>query len=121
VWKDKLVLCTACYNMRAGDERFDQRLPALRASFIGWPDKLWLVHDGKRQSGPFSTDELIKLLRNGKVDWLSNLWREPMRAWLPAAQIFSIPELSDDGQIRLIEPFPPEQRHRYKPKLEGGA
>lgn len=67
----------------------------------GKDDADWLVHDGNQQWGPYPTDRLIELLKQGQVDWLWNIWREGMANWTPAARLFTIPELSKDGQIRL--------------------
>ncbi len=68
---------------------------------VGWPDKLWLVNDGNRQLGPYTTERLVELLRAGQVDWLWRIWRDGMKTWTPAAQLFTIPELSPDHDIRL--------------------
>ena len=68
---------------------------------VGWPDKPWLVNDGKQQWGPYTTDQLIELLRTHRVDWLWHVWREGMTSWKVPAQLFTMPELEPDGQIRL--------------------
>jgi hypothetical protein len=72
-------------------------------------DADWLVYDGNRQWGPYSTVQLIDLLRSGRVDWLWLLWREGMAKWMPAARLFTHPKLAADGQIRLRR-FPAPKR-----------
>jgi hypothetical protein len=115
IWNSERVLCTSCYNDRKNRAEFEARVPEIRAKMVGWPDKLWLVNDGSRQLGPFSTDQVIELLRAGRIDWLWEVWREGMAAWKPAASLFTNPQLSDDGKLRLREfihlnPYTPRRR-----------
>ena len=69
----------------------------------GMPDAPWLVYDGRQQHGPYTTQQMVDMLVRGQVDWLWHVWREGMAKWVPAAQLFTIPELSLDGKCRLRE------------------
>lgn len=60
----------------------------------------WHVHDGRQQLGPFTTAQLIELLRAKRVDWMWNVRREGMLNGVPAARLFTTPELSR-GRIEL--------------------
>ena len=98
-----MVLCSSCYRERNDRAEFEASVPELLAAIVGWPDKPWLVHDGTKEWGPYTTEQLIELLRQRRVEWLWNVWREGMKAWKPAGQLFTMPELTGDGQIRLRE------------------
>lgn len=82
----------------------------------GNDDALWLVHDGRQQWGPYTTEQLVQMLYAKQVDWLWNVWREGMNKWRPFANLFTIPELASDGQIRLrnfndpVKPKAPRKR-----------
>ncbi len=97
VWKDQTVVCTQCRNKLRGEEQRQAAYIRLR----GVPDAPWLVYDGTRQHGPYSTQQLTDMLCRRQVDFLWLIWREGMAKWSPAAQMFTIPELSDDGKCRL--------------------
>lgn len=63
-------------------------------------DALWLVHDGRQQWGPYSTEQMIQMLYAKQVDWLWSIWRQGMEKWLAVGQLFTNHEI--DGQpIRL--------------------
>ena len=101
VWNGDRIVCSRCYKVRKQRADFESRVPALRVAMVGWPDKPWIVHDGRQQSGPFTTDQLIALLRAGQVDWLWSVWREGMKEWKKPASLFTMPELTAGGEIRL--------------------
>lgn len=103
VWHGEQLLCSSCFRKRKQQADLEARIHGLRGAMVGWPDKLWLVHDGAKQWGPYTTEQLIELLRQRRVDWLWNVWREGMREWRPVGRLFTIPEFADDGQIRLRE------------------
>jgi hypothetical protein len=103
VWNGERVVCSPCLRRRKERIELEARLPAIRAAMVGWPDRLWLVHDRQHQSGPYTTEQLIELLRTRRVDWGWHIWREGMTAWKAPAQLFTMPELAKDGQIRLRE------------------
>lgn len=67
----------------------------------GNDDALWLVHDGRQQWGPYSTEQVIQMLREKRIDWMWNVWREGMDKWRKIANLFTDPQLANDGQIRL--------------------
>jgi hypothetical protein len=103
IWHGERILCSDCYRQRKQREAFEARVPELRAAMVGWPDKPWFVKVGEKQLGPYTTECLVGHLRAGRIDWLWKVWRDGMKSWKPAAQLFTNPELADDGQVRLRE------------------
>jgi hypothetical protein len=96
VWDGRLVVCTSCLHALEKDVRRAEAAVGI-AGRAGAP---WLVHDGRQQWGPYPTEQMIGLLKSGQVDWLWKVWRDGMWKWTPAAQLFTIPELSN-GRIEL--------------------
>jgi hypothetical protein len=96
VWNDEKVVCTSCLKELQGAERRTEAAHAL----AGKPGAPWLVRHGQNQQGPYPTEQLIELLRRGRVDWLWEIKRDGMTAWKKAANLFTIPELSN-GKIEL--------------------
>ncbi len=103
VWQGELILCSGCYRDRKNHQKFLKRIPELTAALTGWPDKLWLVRNGREELGPFTTSQLTDLLKKRRVDWNWNIWREGMKAWTPAARLFTMPELDRGREIQLRE------------------
>lgn len=89
-------ICTACHNdLQAATQR------ALAIEGIaGKAGAEWLVYDGHKQWGPYSTSQLIELLGTGRVQWMWMIWRDGMTNWTPAARLFVIAELGR-GRIEL--------------------
>lgn len=96
VWGGERIVCTPCLKELEGAERRQQAAYSL----AGKPGTPWTVSGGGKRHGPFPTNELIELLRQGRVDWMWDVWRDGMTAWRKAANLFTIPELSD-GRIEL--------------------
>ena len=96
VWNGASVICTPCLKSLQGEERRGQAAIGM----AGRAGASWLVHDGRKQYGPYTTDQLIALLRQARVDWMWKIWREGMWKWLTAANLFTIPVLSN-GRIEL--------------------
>lgn len=96
VWNGEKVVCTPCLKELQGAERRAQ------AAFYlaGKPGTSWTVRGGGKQYGPYPTSQLIELLRQGRVDWMWDIRRDGMKAWKKAANLFTIPELSN-GRIEL--------------------
>src|SRR6266568_3735633 len=96
VWQEQWVVCTACLRELKDEVKHQTAI----ASIAGMGGAPWLVHDGRKQWGPYSTDQLIELLTKGQVDRFWNVWREGMRKWMPVGQLFTVPELSN-GKVEL--------------------
>jgi hypothetical protein len=96
VWKGEKVVCTPCLKRLQGAER---RMEAAFA-LAGKPGAAWTVRDGRKQYGPYPTDALIEYLRQGRIDWMWEIRRDGMKAWKKAANLFTIPKLSN-GRIEL--------------------
>src|SRR5438552_2546512 len=89
VWNGERIVCTPCLKkLQAAVQR--QQVACQMAGKCGFP---WLVYDGRGQHGPYSTEQLIQLLRGGRVEWEWTVWRDGMKAWKSAANLFTIPEL----------------------------
>lgn len=99
VWQGNRVVCTPCLKeLKAAESRTNFAI-----AMAGNAHTPWLVHDGKHQHGPFTTEELAWRLCQGKVDFGWNIWREGMTKWVPAARLFTIPSLSPNGRCELRE------------------
>src|SRR4051794_11180919 len=96
VWNGDKVVCTPCLRELENAVLRAQNLLGM----IGKVFTPWLVHDGKRELGPFTTDQLIDQLKRGKVDWMWNTWREGMKSWTPVARLFVAAALGR-GRIEL--------------------
>jgi hypothetical protein len=96
VWNGAHIVCTSCLHELEGEIRRGQAAIGI----AGRSGAAWLVHDGAKQWGPYPTEQLIELLRTGRVDWPWNVWRDGMWKWTPAGQLFTMPELSN-GRIEL--------------------
>jgi hypothetical protein len=96
VWNGERIVCTPCLKKR---ESAVQRADNIMG-MIGKAGSPWVVHDGRQQAGPYTTAEMIKMLRKNKIDWLSKIFREGMKDWKPAGQLFTNPAFND-GKIEL--------------------
>jgi ribosomal protein L37AE/L43A len=96
IWQGEKVVCTACMKDLQGAER------RLNAAYVlaGKPGTAWTVRHRGEQYGPYPTDRLIELLRQGRVDWIAEIRRDGMKAWTPAARLFVTPQLAN-GRIEL--------------------
>ncbi len=45
-------------------------------------DKIWYVRSSKRKGGPFTEDELIRLIRQEIVDEEYEIWNPDMEKWM---------------------------------------
>jgi GYF domain 2 len=97
IWRGEHIVCTICLGLLNSAVTFDGN----KVGYLGKKDALWLVNDGETQHGPYSTEELIELLRSQWVKWDWRIWREGMKKWKRAAGLFTMPEFSKDGQIKL--------------------
>lgn len=96
VWRGEKIVCTPCLKKLEGAEQ------RLRVAYLiaGKPGTAWTVRGGGKQYGPYSTAELIELLRRRRVDWMWEIHREGMKSWTPAARLFVTAELGN-GRIEL--------------------
>lgn len=97
VWNGERVICTPCLKKRETAAVLAQNI----AGMIGVAGKLWLVHDGRTEHGPYPTDQLIAMLTKKKISWNWKTWREGMKAWTPIARLFVDPAFSGTGRIEL--------------------
>src|SRR6185437_3493345 len=96
VWQEETVLCTPCFHAR---EAAVLRAKTI-AKIIGIADSPWLIHDGRRQSGPFTTREVIEHLRDGRFKWDWKSWRQGLETWKPLYSFFTDASLHD-GRLEL--------------------
>lgn len=45
-------------------------------------DKIWYVRSSKRKGGPFTEEELIRLIRQEIVDEEYEIWNPDMQGWM---------------------------------------
>ncbi|MEA4874871.1 GYF domain-containing protein [Anaerorhabdus sp.] len=45
-------------------------------------DKIWYVRSSKRKGGPFTEEELIRLIRQEIVDEEYEIWNPDMEKWM---------------------------------------
>ena len=96
VWQGEKVVCTSCLkSLQAA-----QRRTEVAIELAGKPGADWIVRNGVDQYGPYPTEQVIEYLRQGRVDWMWDIWRDGMKAWMKAARLFTIPELAN-GKIEL--------------------
>jgi ribosomal protein L37AE/L43A len=96
IWQDEKVVCTSClHELESAVRRHEFSI-----QMGGKPHTPWLVDDGKKQHGPYSTAQVIQLLDQDRVDWLWKVWREGMSGWKVAAMVFNNGRLSN-GQTEL--------------------
>lgn len=100
-WDGQRIVCKKC--LHALQEPAKRMAVAVR--FAGMAHMPWLVHDGQKQWGPYPTEQLIELLKSGRVDWMWKCWREGMASWKNMASIFRMAlvagekiELREHGQ-----------------------
>lgn len=58
-------------------------------------DKIWYVRSSKRKGGPFTEEELIRLIRQEIIDEEYEIWNPEMKAWMrlvDSVYCFYIPE-----------------------------
>jgi hypothetical protein len=96
VWHGERVICTLCLKLREGAEK---RLAAA-VRLAGRAGAVWLVDDGGKQRGPFTTHELIRLIDNRQIDIMRRIWRDGMSTWKPAAQLFTLREIDGKTELR---------------------
>jgi len=96
VWEGQCIVCTPCL----GELKTAELRAANLAAMVGYSGRGWLIHDGRGQRGPYTTAQLIELLRAGRVKWEWQIWRDGMTKWVPIARLFTVPELSK-GRIEL--------------------
>ena len=97
VWNGQTVVCTKCRN----ELQAEAGRHAAAIGFAGQPHTPWMVFDGKTQYGPYTTEQVIEMLRRGQVDWLWQIWREGMKKWMKIGSLFSMAEMSNSGRIEL--------------------
>jgi hypothetical protein len=110
VWNGERVVCTECLHKLEDQVRRGQA--AIRLAGVARAP--WLVHDGRKQWGPYPTAQLMNLLRTKQVDWMWNVWREGMGKWVPAAQLFTMPKLSN-GKVELRDHRQGDGTYRFRP------
>jgi type IV pilus assembly protein PilA len=80
----------------------------------------WYVSKGGDQLGPFDTDAIKGLIRDGGVQADDMVWRDGMPGWVPAS---SVPEFSlgpDPAQaLADLEPGPLEDQPRLSRRYAG--
>lgn len=96
IWQGEKVVCTPCLRQLESDVEWRKNL-LLMVGRVGLP---WMVKDGGKQHGPYTTAQLKELLRHEKIDWMAGIRREGMKEWKPAARLFTMPDLSD-GRLEL--------------------
>lgn len=58
-------------------------------------DKIWYVRSSKRKGGPFTEEELIRLIRQEIIDEEYEIWNPEMKSWMrliDSVYSFYIPE-----------------------------
>lgn len=45
-------------------------------------DKIWYVRSSKRKGGPFTEEELIRLIRQEIIDEEYEIWNPEMKSWM---------------------------------------
>jgi hypothetical protein len=108
VWRGQHIVCTPCLNQLRSWELLDQN----RIKYMGRSVSLWLVDDGWKKLGPYTSEDLIELLQQNQIDWLWKIWRDGMDEWKSISLLFTDPRMSDDGVIRLREIFERRDRPR---------
>ncbi len=112
VWNGEKVVCTACLKKLQAVVRRQEAA----VMFAGKAHTPWLVNDGKRQHGPYTTAELIDLLRSGRVDWAWDIWREGIGKWTTAGLLFTIPHLTD-GRLELRDHGQGDGTYRFADQI----
>lgn len=96
IWNGEQIVCTPCLRDLEAEAAWHKNLLLM----IGRAGTPWLVHDGRKQHGPYTTAQMIELLRIGKVAWEHRIRRDGMKEWKQAMSLFTIPDLAD-GRLEL--------------------
>lgn len=84
-------------------------------------EQRWWYANGRRQNGPVSRDELRALVRAGKIDGGSRVWKTGMATWAKAADVPEIrPLLAETGDGSRGPAVPPPRGAAAAPHALSG-